>query len=209
MESDKFDITQIYPKLYKAKQGSVEIIDVPLLRILAVSGEGDPKGPSFQQSVDALYSVAYSIMTMPKNGMQVEGFVDFKVPPLEALWSMRSGKTMDISKKDELLWEIFIVVPGFVTQKVVNMAIAIAKEHKLNDKYENLHISSLQEKRSAQILHVGSYATEAKDIESLHKSIKRRGYKPSARHHEIYLSDPTRTKTGKLKTIIRQPVIKI
>lgn len=209
MESEKFDIAEIYPRLYKAKQGVVEVIDVPMLRILAISGEGDPKGPSFQQSVDALYSTVYSIMAMPKSGVQIEGFVDFKVSPLETLWSMRGGQAMDISKKDELLWEIFVVVPGFVNQKLVNMAVLKAKEHKENDKYESLHISSLQEKKSAQILHVGSYTTEAKDIESLHKSIKRRGYKPSARHHEIYLSDPTRTKTGRLKTIIRQPIIKI
>lgn len=209
MESDKFDITQIYPKLYEAKQGVVEVIDVPMLRILAISGEGDPKGPSFQQSVEALYSVVYSILGMPKSGVQIEGFVDFKVSPLEVLWSMRGGQAMDFSKKDELLWEIFVVVPGYVNQKIVNMATLKAKEYKENEKYDSLHISSLQEKKSAQILHVGSYATEAKDIESLHKSIKRRGYKPSARHHEIYLSDPTRTKTGRLKTIIRQPIIKI
>ena len=209
MESEKFDITQIYPKLYGAKQGVVEVIDVPMLRILAISGEGDPKGPSFQQSIEALYSVVYSILAMPKSGVQIEGFVDFKVSPLETLWSMRGGQSMDFSKKDELLWEIFVVVPGYVNQKIVNMATLKAKEHKENEKYDSLHISSLQEKKSAQILHVGSYATEAKDIESLHKSIKRRGYKPSARHHEIYLSDPTRTKTGRLKTIIRQPIIKI
>lgn len=209
MEFEKFDITQIYPRLYKAKQGVVEVIDVPMLRIMAISGEGDPKGPSFQQSVDALYSAVYSIMSMPKSDVQIEGFVDFKVPPLEVLWSMRGGQPLDISKKDELLWEIFVVVPGFVNQKLVNMAILKAKEHKENDKYNSLHISSLQEKKSAQILHIGSYATEVKDIESLHKSIKRRGYKPSARHHEIYLSDPTRTKTGRLKTIIRQPIIKL
>jgi hypothetical protein len=209
MESEKFDITQIYPRLYTAKQGVVEVINVPMLRILAISGEGDPKGPSFQQSVDALYSAVYSIMSMPKSDVQIEGFVDFKVPPLEVLWSMRGGQPLDISKKDELLWEIFVVVPGFVSQKIVNMAILKAKEHKENDRYDSLHISSLQEKKSAQILHIGSYATEAKDIETLHKSIKRRGYKPAARHHEIYLSDPTRTKTGRLKTIIRQPIIKI
>jgi len=209
MDSEKFDITQIYPKLYKAAQGKVDVIDVPMLRILAVSGEGDPKGPSFQESVDAIYSVAYAIMAMPKSGIQVEGFSDFKVPPLEALWSMRSGQTFDLTKKDELLWEIFIVVPGFVTQKVVNMAIIKAQEHKQNSRHQDLHISSLQEKKCAQTLHIGSYATEARDIEILQKSIKRRGYKPSARHHEIYLSDPTRTKTGRLKTILRQPIIKI
>ena len=209
MDSDKFDITAIYPKLYKAKKGEVSVIDVPMLRVLAISGEGDPEGPGFKQSVEALYSAVYSIMYMPRNGMQIDGFIPFKISPLEALWSMRNGKDFDVSKKNDWIWEIFIVVPGFVTQKVVNMAIAKAQDHKPNERYADLHISSLQEKKSAQILHVGAYSTSSKDVEILHKSIKRRGYKPSSRLHEIYLSDPTRTKSGTLKTIIRQPIIKI
>jgi hypothetical protein len=209
MNDSKFDITSIYPKLYEAKQAAVNIIDVPMLRILAISGEGDPDGPGFKQSVEALYSVVYSIMYMPRNGVQIEDFIPFKISPLEALWSMRNGRDFDLSKKNDWIWEVFIVVPGFVTQKVVNMAITRAKEHKPNERYADLHISSLQEKKSAQILHVGAYSTSSKDVEILYKSIKRRGYKPSSRIHEIYLSDPTRTKKGRLKTIIRQPIIKI
>ena len=209
MNSEKFDITKIYPKLYLAKQGSVNVIDVPLMRILAISGEGDPSGPGFKSSVDAIYSVVYAIMYMPRNGILIVGFSEFRASPLEALWSMKNGQEFDIKQKDNLSWEVFVVVPGFINQSVINMAINTASKSKPNEKYKDLHIASLQEKKSAQILHVGSYATEAKDIEALHKSIKRRGYKPSARHHEIYLSDPTRTKTGRLKTIIRQPIIKI
>jgi hypothetical protein len=209
MESEKFDITEIYPKLYKAKQGSVEVIDVPLLRILAISGEGSPEGPRFKESVDALYSVTHAIMYMPRNGIQIDGFADFRISPLEALWSTNNGQPYDATNRENLAWEVFLVVPGFVTQKVVNMAIAKAQEHKPNDRYSDLHISSLQEKKSAQIMHIGAYSTTSKDVEVLNKSIKRRGYKPSARLHEIYLSDPTRNKSGRLKTIVRQPIIKI
>jgi hypothetical protein len=209
MENEKFDITNIYPKLYAAKQGVVELIDVPMLRILAISGEGSPDSPRFKESVDALYTAVYAILQMPKDGLQIEGYIDFKISPLEALWSMKNGKEMSINNKEDYKWELFIVVPGFVTQKIVNMAISRAEEHKPNSRYADLHISSLQEKRSVQTLHVGSYSTTHKDVEKMQKSIKRRGYKPSSRYHEIYLSDPTRTKTGRLKTIIRQPIIKI
>ena len=34
------------------------------------------------------------------------------------------------------------------------------------------------------------------------------GYKAHGTHHEIYLSDPRRTKVGKLKTILRAPLLK-
>jgi len=56
-----------------------------------------------------------------------------------------------------------------------------------------------------QIMHIGPYATEAEDIQALHARIAELGGKPSGLHHEIYLSDVSRTAPEKLKTVIRQP----
>jgi hypothetical protein len=42
----------------------------------------------------------------------------------------------------------------------------------------------------------------------LHEFIKEEGYMLRGRHHEIYLSDPQRSKPENVKTIIRQPVEK-
>lgn len=207
MDVEKFDISVLYPGLYKAKQKTPELVKVPALRILAVNGEGDPNGPRFQDSVSAIYSAAYSIKFMPRKGVSPEGYVDFKIPALEALWSMKNGKEFDITKKDQWLWEAFVVVPGFVTQAIVRQATEMVAVRKPNPRYEDLHISTLEEKRSVQLLHVGSYENEQADIVLLHQFIKDAGYKPSARHHEIYLSDPSRTAKNKLKTILRQPVV--
>ena len=209
MNNEKFDITEFYPKLYVAKHGSTEIIDVPMLRVLAINGEGSIDSPRFKESIDAIYSVAYAILQMPKDGLQIDDFLDFKISPLEILWSTKNGKDFLARDYENSNWEAFIVVPGFVTQKVINMASARANEHKPNKYYEDLHISSLQEKKCIQTLHDGSYTTIHKDLDKLLKSIKRRGYKPSSRYHEIYLSDPTRRGSGRQKTIIRQPVIKV
>ncbi|MHA2074645.1 MAG: hypothetical protein ACW97X_08510 [Candidatus Hodarchaeales archaeon] len=43
-------------------------------------------------------------------------------------------------------------------------------------------------------------------MDRLHKFIEEQGFKRRGKHHEIYLSDPRRTKPEKLKTIIRQPM---
>jgi hypothetical protein len=40
----------------------------------------------------------------------------------------------------------------------------------------------------------------------LHEFITGEGYRMRGRHHEIYLSDPRRSKPENIKTIIRQPV---
>ena len=63
-----------------------------------------------------------------------------------------------------------------------------------------------QEGRAAQLLHIGPYADEAPNIEKLHAFIAESGLANRGRHHEIYLSDPSRVAPEKMKTIIRQPV---
>lgn len=207
MENDKFDIAKIYPELYSAKQHKPGLVKVPALRILAINGEGSPSGPRFTDSVSALYSIAYSIKFMPRKGIMPEGYLDFKVSALEALWSMKNGKPFDINNKDQWLWEVFVVVPGFITQSIVKQATELSKVKKPNQRYDELHISALQEKKAAQILHIGAYDKVTDDINTLQTYIKKAGYKPSARYHEVYLSDPSRTAKNKLKTILRQPIV--
>lgn len=59
------------------------------------------------------------------------------------------------------------------------------------------------------MLHVGPYSAEASIPTELHKvTMPQKDYSFSGDHHEIYLSVPLRTDPIKLKTILRQPVIK-
>ena len=60
--------------------------------------------------------------------------------------------------------------------------------------------------RVAQLLHLGPYATERPSIERLHAAITDAGLRPTGRHHEIYLGDPRRTKSERIRTLLRQPV---
>ena len=52
----------------------------------------------------------------------------------------------------------------------------------------------------------GPYSAERPTIERLHAFIAEAGYRPRGKHHEIYLSDPSRAEPAKLKTIVRQPI---
>lgn len=208
METERFDISKLYPELYEAKQKEPVLVKVPALRILAISGQGDPGTEVFQHAVEALYATTYAIKFMPRKGYEVENYQDFKTTALEALWSMKNGETFDVEHKDQWLWDVFIVVPGFVTPTLVAQAVTMLKSRKPNPKYEELHIKTLEEKHAVQILHIGSYEKEAADIELMKDYMKKHNLKASGRHHEIYLNDPRRVATGRLKTILRQPVIK-
>jgi hypothetical protein len=62
------------------------------------------------------------------------------------------------------------------------------------------------EGRAAQLLHHGPFSTEGPTIQRLHGFIDQQGLGRRGKHHEIYLTDLTRTAPERLKTVIRQPV---
>lgn len=68
----------------------------------------------------------------------------------------------------------------------------------------------MQEGLCVQALHIGSYDNEPATIDKIHKFIEKQGLQvdinDDLHHHEIYLSDPRRTKIENLKTVLRIPV---
>lgn len=63
------------------------------------------------------------------------------------------------------------------------------------------------------MLHIGPYDEEPKTVANMHEFIDKEGYQLDIsdlrHHHEMYLSDPRKTKPNKLKTIIRHPIKKL
>ena len=62
---------------------------------------------------------------------------------------------------------------------------------------------------AVQLLHIGAYTEEHENIMRMHQYAIQRGHALTGKHHEIYLSDPRRTPTEKLKTILRQPITRV
>ncbi len=72
-----------------------------------------------------------------------------------------------------------------------------------------LRLETLDEGLAVQILHTGSYSDEAPTLHRLHHDyMPAHGLVFAGRHHEIYLSDPRRVAPEKLKTVLRQPVVR-
>lgn len=59
-------------------------------------------------------------------------------------------------------------------------------------------------------MHIGSYDDEPITIENMHKFVESKNYQIDIKNpryrHEIYLSDPRRTRVERLKTVIRLPI---
>jgi hypothetical protein len=204
----KVDFKKELKNLYSAPKEPV-MVDVPELKFLMVDGQGDPnEAPEFLDAAQALYGASFTLKFMLKKAESPGGYPDWVVPPLEGLWWSENMDDFCSGNKDAWQWTLMIMQPEFVTEQMLAKAIGELKAKKKTAGLDLVRLKTLQEGLSAQVMHIGPYAAEGPTIDRLHSFIKEKGCELRGKHHEIYLSDPQRTPPEKLKTIIRQPVVK-
>lgn len=187
------------------------LIDVPTMNYIAVREQGDPNQPDseYKRSIQDLYSVAYTIKMSKKGSHHIPGYFDFVVPPLEGFWWQDGDQGIDFTRKDRFHFVSCIRMPDFVDRATFNWAVQTASTKKQLD-LTNVEFLTLDEVRCAQIMHVGTYDEEPATIAKLTDFVTQNDLQPdysaTRRHHEIYLSDPRRTKPENCKTVIRIPV---
>lgn len=180
------------------------LLEVPELPFLVIDGHGDPNtAPAYAESVEALYTVAYTVRFALKRGPAA---VDAPVMPLEGLWWTADMATFSVEDKSAWDWTMMILLPPQATDDVVDEARAAAERKKRLDPIGRVRRERYAEGLSAQVLHVGPYSAEGPTVAALHAFIAARGCRLTGKHHEIYLGDPRRSAPEKLRTIIRQPV---
>ena len=204
---EKIDLRKEYKHLFKASAKKASVVEVPVFNYLMVDGKGDPNtSQEFQEAVEALYSLSYTIkFTIKKspNG------VDFTVMPLEGLWWCDDMEEFTIEDKSNWKWILMILQPEFVNREIVEKATEDVRKKKNPAALLKIRFEKFEEGLSAQIMHKGPYSEEGPTVDALHKFIKENGYSLRGKHHEIYLSDPRRSKPENMKTILRQPVDKL
>ena len=199
---EKLDLKKSRKALFSGRHDRFATIEVPAMSYLMVDGHGDPnRAPEYKSAVESLYATAYTIKFLCK----AEGR-DFVVPPLEGLWSAPDPESFTARRKDEWDWTMMIMMPDFVDQALFQRARGKAAE-KMGSIPESLRLEVLEEGLCLQALHIGSYDEEGPLLAKLHNEIMpAEGYDFAGRHHEIYLGDPRKTASEKLKTLLRQPV---
>ena len=202
--SKKLDYKRELKELYGLRAGPPVIVDVPELWFLMVDGIGDPNtSPDYVGAVEALFAVSYRVKFAVKRGTKR---IDYGVMPLEGLWWVDDMSTFSLEDKSSWSWKAMIMQPDVVTDELVRRSILEGSEKKPLPAAAKLRFERFGEGLAAQVLHTGPYSAEGPTIERLHGFIADAGYRPSGKHHEIYLSDPSRAEPAKLRTIIRQPV---
>ena len=207
-----FDFKKEYKMFYKPKN-KPEIVEVPKAHYIAVRGKGDPNetGGAYQQAIQLLYSVAYTLKMSYKTDYHMEGFFEYVVPPLEGLWWQDRGGDINYKDKSAFHWISLIRLPDFVTPKDLDWAIATASKKKKLD-CSPVEWLTLDEGLCVQIMHQGPFDDEPKTIALMQEFLTENGYitdlTDERRHHEIYLSDARRVAPDKWKTVIRLPIKK-
>lgn len=202
------DSTKDLKRLYNPPVKEVVLVEVPRMNFLMVDGQGNPNtSQEYRQAVEALYSLSYTLKFMIKKGP--EG-IDYKVDPLEGLWWVDNMAEFSLENKEVWKWTMLIMQSEWVTVELLEQARgeAVKKKKELADTLGKVRFESFEEGLAVQVMHTGPYSAEGPTVERLHKFAWAQGYRLHQKHHEIYLSDPRKAAPEKMKTIVRQPVIK-
>lgn len=198
----KVDYKKQFKSLYLPKR-QPEIIAVPPLRFAILDGQGDPNGDDFAEAVGALYSFSYAVKMSYKSQAVPEGYYDYTVFPLEGVWDL-VDKTRTTADKSNYAYSMMIRQPDFLTAELAASFITEVKKKKPNAWLDQIRLEELDEGVCCQMLHLGSYDDEPASFAQMEAFCSEHGYVRSDKtHREIYLSDPRRTETAKLKTALR------
>jgi hypothetical protein len=196
------DLKRTYRNEYTAKRTPV-VVDVPTRPFLTIDGYGDPNtSTKYKEAVEALFPIAYGF----RAAVRAATGDAYTVMPLEGLWWVPNMANFDPADKSNWSWTAMICLPDAVTDAMTADVIPAVTDMKNLAAGPDVRVERFGEGVSAQILHIGPYADEAPTIRLLHEFIESSGYTKLAKHHEIYLSNPTKANPRKMRTIIRQPI---
>lgn len=153
---DKIDYKKEYKDLYQPT-AKPSIIDIPEMLFITVEGTGNPNtSASYQEALEILYGLSFTIKMSKMNGTQPEGYFEYVVPPLEGLWYVEETAFDGINVTDKNRFRRISMIrqPEFVTEAVFEKA-----RETLAKKKPKLNISR------AKFVHM----TEGLCVQAMHK----------------------------------------
>jgi hypothetical protein len=203
----KIDFKREWKHLYSPPNTKFTILNVPEMQFMMVDGHGDPNtAQEYQDALEALYGAAYKTKFFSKKALEK----DYVVPPLEGLWWAEDMAAFSTARdKSQWDWTMMIMTPEWITAEMFAKVIEQVREAKNPVSLDKVRLEHYHEGLSVQIMHVGSFDDEGPVLAEMHSAfIPDNGYIVNGKHHEIYLSDFRKVSAEKLKTVLRQPLLK-
>jgi len=206
MERVKHEWKKHEKSFYMPKEIPV-YIEVPEFKYIVLEGTGNPNNTDFSDAIGVLYSVSYGVKMISKQGIIPEGYTEYSVYPLEALWKLMDGKKE--FDKDYLQYRVMIRQPDFLTEELLSIVIETVARKKPHDRLKDVKLESIKDGNCVQALHVGPYDSEPITFAKMDKYCEANGLdRVNEWHREIYLSDARKTEPAQLKTVLRFQVKK-
>jgi hypothetical protein len=209
---ETLDLKKIHKHLLSPSPKKVELLQVPRLNFLSIdgaieAGQAPGTSPLFQENMLALYGAAYTLKFLLKQ--RPVDPLDYPVMALEGLWWVEDGR-FDIRVKDNWVYSLMILQPDRITPQLLVEALAQLRKKKGDQPaFARLRLASFEEGLCMQIMHLGPYDAEPATVAKMEAFAAENGYARRGKHHEIYLGNPLRADPARLKTILRQPIVKI
>lgn len=145
----------------------------------------------------ALRQVADELMAHPAVGSK-----RFAPMPIEGFWWRAEHVGGEVDSTMTWRWIAALCLPPTLTDESTK-SVLDSVESRLQAR---LTIEMFGDGLAVQAVHLGPPEQAREEAgRRVHDYIVRYGYWPVGLRHEIYLTDPTRTKSGQVETIVRQP----
>jgi hypothetical protein len=182
-------------------------ITIPEFKYLTINGSGNPNSSFFVECIEALYALSYTIRMSYKKGLQPKDFYEYTVYPLEGIWDLseKAKKSFDGTlDKNELVFNLMIRQPDFVSHEFATEAIQWAKKKNSSPLIEKLKFTEVSDGKCVQMMHLGSYDSEPESLRRMEEFCSKNSLRRKTKQHkEIYISDPRKVAPKKLKTVLR------
>jgi hypothetical protein len=183
------------------------MIKLPEFLFFTIEGKGNPNDESFGDYIQVLYSLSYAVKMSPKQGKAPQGYFDYTVYPLEGVWDLTDAGKQNLTgmlDKNELVFNLMIRQPGFVTADYALSVLELVKKKKPHPLLDKVKFEKIEEGWCIQMMHLGPFDTEPESFRKMEDYAQAAGLtRISNNHREIYLSDPRKTAPEKLRTVLR------
>ena len=192
-----------YMELRHAATDRATVVVVPERRFLAVDGIGQPGAAGYESAATMLRAAAVTLRARIARNRYDTG----RIGVLECIWWPRDDVDAgDIphafSDRSTWHWRQLVAIPDRASEDDAADAVTAASERAAwSDQL--VHVVGMREGRVAQILHVGSAATEPATLRRLYQLTVEAGFSPSRAVHELRLADEREVTRERARAILR------
>lgn len=198
---DKIDLFKLHKADYISPK-TPKLVHIKNAFYLAIDGVGVPGGDAFNDAVEALYAMAYTVkMTRKKNGLG-----DYAICKLEARYWSVNEQCLSEQDKNDWQWQLMIRTPSTVNENDLVQASTVLLNKGKTASVQKVRLIEHIFSDCVQVLHVGPYEDEPVSIQAMLAFATEHKVSATGEHCEVYISDPRRIPAERLKTILRMPV---